>query len=396
MRGGCGCGAPERQIEQTLNWLSESWRSDPLLQLDPLRHSQLIDHLRVLLSTAQIEEAQLNQALIRQAREQLARQPQPQRLLNRLLSEVAGQPNAALAVESDIDLYFQRADGLAVTPGLTGRYSHLGYRQLTDLFTRALSPALAYDDWLMDDAPDGVTPVLTAAMLQTYFAAYIDYWDALLAELRWVLPAADRRGDWMKRLAQPDSALFRLLDTVARETQPTRADESGEQSLSGTDPVSQHFAALHCALAQGAFSERLQTALLADTRSLLGAEPQAQRPDPLAESVAAAPSALQPLLQRLLAASRAGMRQQRLARWNHLWHTTIAEICRTTLDGRYPFERQADDEVNLNDFNRLFAPRGELDRFLAQLDDEQPANDWFMRSERLQRFFFAQRLNGRR
>lgn len=382
-----GGGTPS-EVEQTLAWLSDAWRSDPTIPLEASQHRQLVDHLRALLSAAQIEEARLNQALIQQARERLAQQPRPRRLLSRLLPAVSGLPDAASAAENDIDLYFQRADGLAVTPALTGRYSRLGYRRLTALLTRALPTALAADHRLMGDAPGRVTPALTAAMLQTYFAAYIDHWDALLAELTWVLPAHDRRGDWMKRLAQPDSALFRLLETVGRETQPTRADESGEQSRPRADPVSQHFTALHRTLAQGAFGERLQAALLADSRSLQGAEPQAPQPEPLADSVAAAPSALQPMLQKLLAASRAGMRQQRQAGGNYLWRTTMAESCRTALDGRYPFERQADDEVNLNDFNRLFAPRGELDRFLAQLGDERPVDDWFRRSERVQRFFF--------
>ncbi|MEA5206373.1 ImcF-related family protein [Enterobacter mori] len=379
-------GAPERQIEQTLSWLSESWRSDPLLQLDPLRHSQLIDHLRVLLSTAQIEEAQLNQALIRQMRERLARYPQSERLLGRLLSAVAVQPVATSTLASDIDLFFQRADGLAVTSKLAGHYSREGYRQLREQLIQALSSALAYDDWLMGDAPGKVTSALTEAVLQAYFTDYVDHWDAFLAELSFVLPATDGRGNWMQRLAQPDSALFRLLAKVTQETQPIRATDDDEAA--DVDPVSQHFSALQLALTQGTFVERLRTALLTSMRNLQGTGLQEPQPDLLAETIAEAPQVLQPLLQGLLFVNRSGMQQQRQTMLNRLWRTSVAASCRTELTGRYPFEPQAESEVSLANFNRIFAPEGELDGFLALTSEEIPANAWFTRSQQLQRFFF--------
>jgi len=378
-------GASKPQTEQAVAWLSESWRSDPLNQLDEQQLGQLAGHLRALFSPSQVEEAKLNQALIQQVRKRLARQPRLQRLLSRLKPTLNDQLKTVPVAESDIDLFFQRADGFAVTSGFFGYYSRLGYQQLAVQLTRELPAALAYDNWLMGNAPDRVTPALTAAILQLYFTEYREYWDDFLAGLSFVLPPAAGWETWMKRLAQRDSALFRLLAMVARETQPTWVGESTEVSPPGTDPVSQHFATLHRALTQDEFGERLRAALLATAWGLQRAE---QRPDSLAENVAEAPQALQPLLQGLLAVSRTSMQQQRQALLNNLWQTTVEKSCRTAINGHYPFERQADKEVSLADFNRLFAPQGELDRFLAQTGDERPANGWFMRSERLQEFFF--------
>lgn len=383
-------GAPMTQVEQTVAWLSESWRQDPLNSLGVVQRRQLVGHLSTLLSVPQLEGAQLNQALIRQVRERLAQHPQPERLLGRLLSAVAVKPAATSATASDIDLFFQRADGLAVTSKLAGYYNREGYRQLRGQLTRGLPSALAYDDWLMGDAPGKVTPALTAAVLRAYFTDYVDHWDAFLAELSFVLPAADGRGNWMQRLAQPDSALFRLLATVVQETQPMRANDEGDAGEpAGVDPVSQHFSALQLALTQGTFGERLQAALLVSMRNLQGAGLQERQPDLLAESIAEAPLALQPLLQGLLVASRTGMRQQRQLMLNRLWRTSVAASCRTDLNGRYPFEQQAEHEVSLANFNRIFAPEGELEGFLAQAGEEIPANGWFTRSEQLRRFFFS-------
>lgn len=378
-------GAPMTQVEQTVAWISELWRRDPLSSLGVAQRRQLTGHLNTLLSAPRFEGAQLNQALIRQARERLAQKPQSERLLGRLLSAVAVQPVATSALASDIDLFFQRADGLAVTSKLAGHYSREGYRQLRDQLTRALSLALAYDDWLMGDAPGQVSPALTEAVLQAYFTDYVDHWNAFLAELSFVLPAAEDRGNWMQRLAQPDSALFRLLAKVTQETQPMRATDD---EATGVNPVSQHFSALQLALTQGMFVERLRTALLISMRNLQGTGLQEPQPDLLAESIAEAPQALQPLLQGLLVANRTGMQQQRQMMLNRLWRTSVAASCRTELTGRYPFEPQAESEVSLANFNRIFAPEGELDGFLALTSEEIPANAWFTRSQQLQRFFF--------
>jgi type VI secretion system protein ImpL len=370
------------QTEQTVSWLSESWRNDPLIHLDEQQRVLLGDHLRALLSIPQIETGKLNKALIQRVRERLGQKPRLQRLLSRLF---ISQPERESEADSVIDLFFQHIDGLAVTSRFSGDYSRWGYRQLTKQLNHELPRVLATDNWLMGNAPERVTPALTTAILQVYFTNYIDYWDSFLKELTFVLPTGKGWETWMKRLAQKDSALFQLLETVELETQPTLSDSHNEESQSGSNPVSRHFSSLHHALTAGEFSEKLRVALLADTRSLQSTEQQ----DLLAESLAEAPQALLPLMQKFLAARRADLRQQRQMMLNEQWQTTVEASCRTTINGRYPFERQAVDEVSLADFTRLFAPRGELDRFMAQAGDEHPINRWFIHTERLQRFFFG-------
>jgi len=56
------------------------------------------------------------------------------------------------------------------------------------------------------------------------------------------------------------------------------------------------------------------------------------------------------------------------------WRETAGPLCRATVDGRYPFDRQAEAESSLQDFTQLFAPVGEMDIFfvsnLADLVDQ--------------------------
>ena len=67
------------------------------------------------------------------------------------------------------------------------------------------------------------------------------------------------------------------------------------------------------------------------------------------------------------------------AELNAKWQAQVLPVCRQTIDGRYPFARQAQADVTLQDFSRLFAPQGLIDTFfrenLAPFVD-QTSNPW--------------------
>jgi type VI secretion system protein ImpL len=48
---------------------------------------------------------------------------------------------------------------------------------------------------------------------------------------------------------------------------------------------------------------------------------------------------------------------------SELWETTGGRFCRTAVANRYPFQRDAENDVAINDFTRMFGPSGEFSNF---------------------------------
>ena len=51
---------------------------------------------------------------------------------------------------------------------------------------------------------------------------------------------------------------------------------------------------------------------------------------------------------------------------NASWQSTIQPVCAASLEGRYPFNRRAKEEVGIADFTKMFAPGGLLDTFFNE------------------------------
>jgi type VI secretion system protein ImpL len=51
---------------------------------------------------------------------------------------------------------------------------------------------------------------------------------------------------------------------------------------------------------------------------------------------------------------------------NASWQSTIQPVCAATLEGRYPFNRRAKEEVGIVDFTKMFATGGLLDSFFNE------------------------------
>lgn len=306
-------GASAQKIVQTVLWLTRSWQEDPLVNLDVVQREQLATHLTVLLSDKQFDEALLNPVLISQVRAHLATQPQPRRLLQELLVNTEG--GKVSPEENDIDLFFQRSNGQALTPAMNGRYSHQGYKQLQQKMIKILPDLLEADDFIMGNVTESVTPELTASIMHIYYTDYIHYWNALLSGVTFILPETGNGwGTWLKQLAQPGSALFTLLVVVDHQTWlvPEVDGEKRDVHLNW-DLVSRHFFTQHQILSQPGFNQSLQDALMATARYMWLAENDAESPpklkNALAQSIAEAPRTLQPLLEQLLQGSRTGITQ---------------------------------------------------------------------------------------
>ncbi|NJQ21806.1 hypothetical protein HCO69_19540 [Pantoea sp. LS15] len=386
-------GATAAQQENTVAWLAESWRHDPLLGLSADQRSELVVHLRELLLEIRPGEARLNEALIEQNRQRLAQKQRPDRLLEQLLAWIEQEKMPPGEHDSEIDLLFRSEHQPQVSRMLRGSYSREGYQRLLEAMRQQFPEIVANDNQVMG-LRETLSPALAESVMQRYYANYISYWQALPTKLTFALPSdGDDWGRWLTRLAQDESPLFILLAILAEETQLSPAQQ-GEHAARASDPVSRHFDALRRTLAKPAFNTSLQMALMATAREIRIAEEgetvAEKASGALTESVLAAPPLLQPLLQQLLDSSRAALTQRQHARLNRFWKRDLAAACRLALEDRYPFDSQAQEEVLLADFNRWFSPAGELASVMVRAENGQLSSRLFSQVVPIQRFLFAE------
>ena len=185
----------------------------------------------------------------------------------------------------------------------------------------------------------------------------------------------------------------------APDTQP--AGSTSQDSL--TTPVDAHFQALHELAGKAAAAANGDTAA-ADTASLdqalaplkdaavfLDAADAARRlgqPAPAGDALSklklagqTQPAPLTGLAATLSAAGGDLLQGGERARLNALWTSSVGQLCRSALDGRYPLVRTSTRDAAADDFSKLFSPGGLIDDFfqknLANLvDSSTPVWQW--------------------
>ena len=55
-----------------------------------------------------------------------------------------------------------------------------------------------------------------------------------------------------------------------------------------------------------------------------------------------------------------------LAQLNQMLNSTVTQQCESVIANRYPFAKDSERDVPMQDFARIFAPNGVIDRFFAQ------------------------------
>ncbi|CDG85971.1 type VI secretion system membrane subunit TssM [Janthinobacterium agaricidamnosum] len=407
--------------ESVQAWLDLDW-SRNLDGASAEQRRQLAGHVAALLEDPELSGAQLDPALIAQVRQTLALMPLPLRVYNRLKREVAAArlPDVSIngAAGRDVSSLLARRSGESLTRGLPGLYSVAGYRKLLERSGQAAAD-VARDNWILDRQEEaaGSNPAgddknqLKGAVLQLYFADYIQQWDTLLGDIK-VQPfgTLDQAARISNALGAPDSPLRTLLATASRETTLDQAGDTAadasvgelvkgrldqarkklESALGGTEtaappspgsdnPVTLHFADLH-KLATGAAGAALPLdatlAMLKDAALFFDAADSARRSgavappgDALVRLKRAAdgkPAPLSGILQYVESAGNSLTLGNERARLSALWAGSGAQFCGAAIAGRYPLVRGAAREITPEDFGKFFGQGGAMDDFFTR------------------------------
>ncbi|MGB8814872.1 MAG: type VI secretion system membrane subunit TssM [Paracoccaceae bacterium] len=310
--------------------------------------------------------------------------------------------------------------------GLPGAYTYAGFHQTVLPLLPEIAAQAALDRAVFAggcaESSDASVATLEADILKLYSDDFIAQWDGFLRDVR-LAPISDLAVATanLKDLASADSTLKRLLRSVVEETDLTRvipepeggaavpagvigaatkklgklgalvkkgtklAASGGDEATVPTDPpgteIARHFAAIGAVinevdgvpplitdaeLALGALANELQTvAASPDPKAALlarGGLPQLT--GALANVSATLPDPVDDWLAGIAGDTISVTREAVLAQLNARWRADVLPFCTNATTGRYPFEAGSAIDVNVADFQRLFAPGQLIDAFV--------------------------------
>jgi type VI secretion system protein ImpL len=386
-------------------WMRLDWeRAYPGPANAPLR-DDLARHLDAMLAQP-LPQVTLDGALVDAARATFSRVSLAERVYSRIETSAAASyvpawtPAQALGAAGA--QLFTRLSGQPLTEGVPGFYTVTGFRT-------ALMPALpiatrqvAAESWVLgtqaEVAPTGTAlDALQRQVVALYVADYAKQWDGMIADLA-LAPAHSlaQEVEALFVLGSPQSPMRTLLSSMAQQLSlapaktpaPTAAvtavaDVLGQQQAAPLGAaIDARYQTLRDYVGQGPGAP-LDLALnainglqqsLAQLASANPATPaMAPTVDPMLTLRAVASQAPQPVQRWLLSLTTSGAAFQAGGARDHAAAALAgaggpAQLCAQAIAGRYPFVADADADVPLDDFSRLFAPGGQFDSFFnAQL-----------------------------
>ncbi|WP_431257417.1 type VI secretion system membrane subunit TssM [Roseateles chitinivorans] len=397
-------------------------------ELTPDQRAALGAHLDALLSQGGIASPLPEDAsLLTSVRTQLATQPLPQRIYNRLRAQGLGTEypdfTVARAGGHNAPLLFTRANGAPLTQGVPGFFTRDAYlRGFQPRVGQVADELAAEEPWVLGVAAAPKNPQdlvranapLVDDVRRLYLNDYAASWESFLNSVK-LLPMATvpQSVERSRMLSAPDSPLGPFLRAASRETtlaQPGNAIENAERRaadlvqqtrekvagmFSGkpgqqnpADPnaprieniVDDRFVGLRSmvtAPAGGGKSPLDDTVgLIAEANIMLtaadsalkggSAPPPSPVPTRLKAAAAMSPEPLRTMLDDLGSSSARVSQGAMRQNLGMEVRSQVGEFCNQAVAGRYPLDRNSSRDATQADFAMLFGPGGKIDQLFQQ------------------------------
>ncbi len=424
-------------------WVMGDWRRSLPEDLSNESRTQLAGHLDNLLSQhAFASPFPQNAELLRSARAILQQQTAAQRNYSRIKSRLSGSElpefTVLAAAGNEAATVFTRVSQKPLNAGVEGYYSVRGYHEFFKKELLASAVEMAREDaWVLGLAPTTLkaqldpaeVPRMQTAITRIYLTEYAKNWEDFVNDIRLKPSASLRDTIQMGRvLSAADSPLTMLVRTIGRETTLLKT-ESGDKTLveRGAEKVEKFTKEVEAAIGSnplgtnvpGLRDDKPENIVQGPFRRLreLAQGPQGTAPiDTLSKTVqeyvfsleaaesqmrngvttrsqdaenrlrseaARMPTPVREILEAL--SGSAAQQAAGAMRTNAAANVkgAVGATCSTSINGRYPFVRSAQQEVLPNDFAQVFAPGAGMDDFfqknLAQFVDTSK-NPWAPRA----------------
>lgn len=406
-------GNPDRmKTEFVSKWVQQDWQATLARTLSADQMEQLTGHLEALLELQPLTPPfDLDSNLVMTMRDMLSRTTMAERIYAVIKSEHQNegkQFSIASASGKDGARVFIRSSGLPLTQGIPALFSPEGYHQMYLPTETRIINEMEDESWIFATEASGAEQVSQTELINSirrrYFEDYTDQWVEFLEDIR-IRPFASmsQAAEILQILTSDDSPLRMLLVNVSNATRLApeekltegadegmsikdriasifRIESNDGTSLLDPDVIDRSFASLHKLADARDNGPSPLDSLLGDLQELYLYIDQLAR------------SSSDQLLTGLqsqagTAITRVRLRGERspapVGEWillvvsdsNNLvaggaeatirsaWASDVVPFCRQALNGRYPFDDNAQREVQLRDFGVFFMPGGTLDKF---------------------------------
>jgi len=413
-------------IDLVREWMNLDWTvSFPGPANDQVR-AELTQHLEAMPSQP-MQSVALNGPLVEQAQKVLTELPMAQRIYNGIVNSAKALALPEWRVTEvggpAVTRVFVRSSGKPLNEGIEGIYTYAGFYDVFLGEALQVVTRLQSESWVLGpnniaDQSEVALLAMSRDVLDLYYNDFIARYEAILGDIDIIpLESASHAADVTNILSGPTSPIANLLTAIGRETKLTESRSliPGGAGEGVSDVASLEVRAMLGIQAQ-AFISALENAAESDTETPkvpgqvveerfawlheMVARPE-NKPSQLdglllvladvyrelakigfAGGVTSAPEdpedsplfqlslitrSLPEAIQRWAAQISAGAAgitaDGTRSSINAQWQSQILPVCAASLEGRYPFNRRAKEEVGIADFTRMFSPGGLLDTF---------------------------------
>ncbi|HJT50365.1 MAG TPA: type VI secretion system membrane subunit TssM, partial [Nitrosospira sp.] len=408
-------------------FITADWGSNLPREITVEQRNELEFHLDNLFAQGQLSSPiPIDQQLVANLRNTVARTPIAQRVYNRVKQQGAGSGipefTIARAGGPSAPLIFTRVSGQPLTEGISGLYSYDGYYKAFSKAAREVAQELADEEvWVLGlkekDRKLGTEAKVSSRLLddvrRLYLEDYASIWSSFIKDIRLIRTDSLQKSIQVARiLSAPDSPLILLMRAIAKEVtladigekDKTIVDQATDRVKTAREKLEKFFAPAGRETRSMTPESKLENIvddrfkdlrafvrpaspgqpapidaipaqanelyiLLTATEAALksGASPPAS--DVPTKIKAEAGRMPEPVRSMLITLSTGGVSQALGATRTNLDQSlkaSIDEFCREAITGRYPFVKGSQRDVTQEDFARLFAPGGLLDEFFQK------------------------------
>jgi len=390
---------------------------------------QLTQHFDALLKL-ELPVQPMDESLIKEVRNILTQIPVAQQVYMRIKAEALQNHDADFNLGNELGSSGERVftvnSGSLASAVIPGLYTYSGFHQVFLNESKDLAKQTVEQRWVLgNDSFAGGKDLkqLENKLFHYYYADYIKRWDDLLATLKVRKPAnLNQSIEILEIVSGYDSPLRRLLEAVERETSLTRvaavnagnaldklkegakaiqpgsrmqkllntAKSAGGDSLvvdrTGKD-VEKHFSRLNEQVKKSSAGGAPIDQIIADLSALYGTMAElGSTSDSGAAAVnmakqgngggeviakmqrqsARLPEPMKTLVKELASGNQGlimgGVRTQ----LNRTLQTDVSLLCKSSIQGRYPFSKSSQIEATLQDFGKFFSQNGVMDQFFKK------------------------------
>ena len=365
------------------SYLLADWDSNAAQVGSATARKALREHLDRLLASGEVgAPAMADAALVARTRAQLGTTAPAQRVLARLHQADATQGSVPLSIEpvalATAQKVLTRASGVPLESGVGPLYTRAAQSVLKARVQDSVRQLEEEAPWVLG-APAGPADAAGRARLVDAIESQLAVerlraWDALVFDLR-LLPVSSlaAAAEQARLMSRPDSPLNVWLTALLRDMGSTPVVRpAGDAPSAEADRLNAlrayvlgtpaGYESVHAAAGRVA----AQLAAIDDASTRKAAPPTADAWQELAAASARVPEPLRALWQQMGETDAALALGTLRELWGQQLAGEVAPVCARVVDGRYPFMRQATQEVTREEFVRTFGTGGVIDGFFQR------------------------------